>query len=92
MTLKQAYATFVITPLVLGVAGGFMLLAMLCLATGALFSMIVMANAWLFLIEHLQDALTLFVALSVVTMLGLTLLKKVNGYANTDDDKRPSQG
>lgn len=92
MTLKQAYATFVITPLLLGTAGGMVLLAMLCLATGALFSMIVIANAWLFLIEHTKDALTLFLALSVATMLGLTLLNKVNGQNKIHDDKRPFEG
>jgi membrane protein implicated in regulation of membrane protease activity len=92
MNLRQAYATFVITPVVLGMAGGMMLLAMLCLATGALFSMIVIANLWVFLVNYLNDALMLFLALFVVSVLGLALIKRIDGYASNDDDKRPSEG
>ena len=92
MTLKQAYVTFVITPLVLGMAGGFVLLAMLCVTTGALFSMLVIANTWVFLINHINDGLMLFLALVTVSVLGLTLLKRIHRYSNNDDDKRPSEG
>jgi membrane protein implicated in regulation of membrane protease activity len=92
MTLKQAYTTFVVTPLVLGMAGGMMLLAMLCVTTGALFSMLVIANAWVFLINHINDGLILFLALFVVSVLGLALIKRIDGYKSNDDDKRPSEG
>jgi membrane protein implicated in regulation of membrane protease activity len=92
MNLRQVYAIFIVTPLVLGMAGGMMLLAMCCLATGALFSMIVIANSWVFLINHLNDALLLFLALTVVSVLGLALLKRIHRDSNNNDDKRPFEG
>lgn len=92
MNLRQVYTTFVVTPLVLGVAGGMMLLAMLCVTTGAMFSMLVIANTWVFLINHINDGLMLFLALVTVSVLGLALLKRIHRDSTDNDDKRPFEG
>ena len=80
----------IVTPFLLGVMASIALTVMAMLAFGALFSMILIANAYVFIANYMNDGIIIFIAILFESVLGLMLIKHFNrAYLSNDHQRHP---
>lgn len=82
----------IVTPFLLGVIASIALTFMAMLAFGALFSMILIANAYVFIANYMNDGITIFTVLFLASVLGLMLIKQFNRAYTSNDHQRHPEG